>query len=195
MSDEPRLHESVWVAPGVQLYGTVEVAEGASLWPNAVVRAECQSVRVGRYTNLQDFSMVHVGFDHATEIGDYCSITHHATVHGAVIGDACLIGINATIMDGARIGAGSIVAGGAFVTEGKEFPPDSIIAGVPAKVIATRPSARENRLNAWIYARNACAYARGDHRVWAGDDHATWVREARARIAEDGDLEEPLVTG
>jgi len=93
------IHESVWVAPGVQIYGKVTIGAHASLWPNAVIRAEAQSVTIGRMSNVQDFAMIHVGFDHPTAIGEFCSITHHATVHGATIGDHCLIGPNCIIMD------------------------------------------------------------------------------------------------
>ena len=183
------IHESVFVAPGVQMYGQVTVGEGSSLWPNAVIRAEVHSVEVGRYSNLQDFVMVHVGYDHATRIGDFCSIAHHASVHGAVVEDACLVGINATIMDGARIGSGSIVAGGAFVTEGSEFAPGSIIAGVPAKAIRERDMNRPNRLNAWQYHRNAQAYLRGDHRSWEGPEFEAWLAEMRTAVEADVDLD------
>jgi carbonic anhydrase/acetyltransferase-like protein (isoleucine patch superfamily) len=182
------IHESVFVARGVQLYGKISVGEGSSLWPNVVVRAEAQQVEIGRYTNIQDFVMVHIGFDHPTRIGDFCSITHHATVHGCTIEDHVLVGINATIMDGAVVGAGSIVAGGAFITEGSTFPPNSIIAGTPAKQIRERDSARANRLNAWQYHRNAAAYRRGDHRVWSGPEQAAWLAEIQLKIEKDEDL-------
>jgi carbonic anhydrase/acetyltransferase-like protein (isoleucine patch superfamily) len=184
-----KIDESVFLAHGVQVYGKVRIGEGSSLWPNAVIRAECQDVKIGRFTNLQDFVMVHVGYDHPTRIGDYCSITHHATVHGATVGDACLVGINATLMDGAVIGAGSIVAGGAFVTEGSEFPAGSIVAGVPAKLIRERDMSRANRLNAWQYHRNAQAYLRGEHRAWTGAEHDTWLANLRDKIERDEDLE------
>jgi len=184
----PVVHPSVFVAPSVQLYGAIEVGAESSLWPNVVMRAEAQHVRIGRYTNLQDFVMVHVGYDHPTEIGDFCSITHHATVHGCRIEDDCLIGINAVVMDGAVIGRGSIVAGGAMVREGSVFAPGSIIAGVPARQIAERDSARANRLNAWLYHRNAAAYRRGHHRAWAGPEHEAWLASIRAKIERDEDL-------
>lgn len=182
------IHESVFVAPGVQLYGRIEIGPGCSIWPNAVIRAECQHVRVGRMANLQDFAMVHVGFDHPTRIGDFCSVTHHVTVHGATVEDHCLIGINATLMDGAVIGRGSIVAGGAFVREGSVFPPGSIIAGVPAKRIGERDAARENRLNAWVYHRNAEHYRRGEHRAWDGPEYQRWLAAKRAEVQADKDL-------
>jgi carbonic anhydrase/acetyltransferase-like protein (isoleucine patch superfamily) len=187
-NSEQQVHESVWLAPGVQLYGSVAIAEGCSVWPNAVIRAECNDVAIGRMTNIQDFVMIHVGFDHPTRIGEFCSITHHATVHGASVGDHCLVGISATLMDGAVIGGGSIVAGGAFVTEGSEFPEGSIIAGVPAKLIKQRDSARENRLNAWVYHRNAQFYRRGAHRAWDGPEYEAWLAQKRAEVATDDDL-------
>ncbi len=184
----PELHESVWVAPGTQLYGAISIAEGSSVWPHAVIRAECNDVRIGRMTNVQDFAMIHVGFDHGVRIGDFCSITHHATIHGATVGDHCLVGINATLMDGSVIRRGSIVAGGAFVTEGTEFPAGSVIAGVPARHIRERDSARENRVNAWIYHRNAQFYRRGEHRAWDGPEYRAWLAKQRAEVEADEDL-------
>lgn len=183
------IHPSAFRAPGVQLYGHVEIGAGSSLWPNVVVRAETQSVRVGRCTNIQDFVMIHVGYDAPTRVGDLCSITHHVTLHGCTVEDECLIGINATIMDGAVIGAGSIVAGGAFVTEGSVFPEHSIIAGVPAKPVKQRDCRRANRMNAWQYHRNAQAYARGEHRAWEGADYTRWLEGMRAEVESDRDLE------
>ena len=157
MSDLQRLHESVWIAPSAHLSGRIAIAEGASIWHNAVMRAECQEIRIGRMTNVQDFVMIHVGYDHPTRIGDFCSITHHATVHGATLEDDCLVGIGAVLMDGVVIGRGSIVA------------------GVPAKVIRERDSTVANRMNAWNYHRNAEAYQRGEHRAWDGAGFRTWV--------------------
>lgn len=180
--------DSVWIAPGAQLYGAITLAEHVSVWPNAVLRAECQAIAVGPMTNLQDFVMVHVGYDHPTRIGAFCSITHHATIHGATIEDHVLVGIGATIMDGAVIGRGSIVAGGAVVPEGTVFPPHSIVAGVPAKVVKQRDSARANRLNAWLYRRNAEHYRQGLHRAWDGPEYAAWLAAKQAEVEADGDL-------
>jgi carbonic anhydrase/acetyltransferase-like protein (isoleucine patch superfamily) len=180
--------ESVFVAPSAQLFGRIAVADGSSIWPNVVIRAEAQEVRIGCYTNIQDFVMIHIGYDAPTIVGDLCSITHHATLHGCVIGDQCLIGINAVIMDGAVIGAGSIVAGGAFVTEGSVFPENSIIAGIPARRIKERDSRRANRLNAWQYHLNAEAHARGEHRAWDGEGYRRWYAEMREEVEADRDL-------
>jgi carbonic anhydrase/acetyltransferase-like protein (isoleucine patch superfamily) len=181
-ADEPlqKIAPSVWIAESAELYGRITIGADSSLWPKCVIRAESQEVRIGSHTNIQDFVMIHVGYDDATTIGDFCSITHHATVHGARVEDDCLIGINAVIMDGAVIGRGSIVAPGAVVTEGTIVPPNSIVAGVPAKVIKQRDNAAENRMNAWSYLRNARAYRQGEHRAWDGPEYKSFVRQKRA---------------
>jgi carbonic anhydrase/acetyltransferase-like protein (isoleucine patch superfamily) len=176
------IHETVWRAPSAQVYGRVSVDADSSLWPNSVIRAECQEVRIGKCTNIQDFVMIHVGYDNPTIIGDRCSVTHHATVHGAVVEDDCLIGINAVVMDGAVIGRGSIVAPGAVVREGTVVPPHSIVAGVPAKVLKTRDSTAENRMNAWQYQRNAEAYRREDHRAWDGPEYDAFFAARKAEL-------------
>lgn len=175
------IHASVFIAPGVQIYGTVAIGEGSSLWPNSVIRAECQHVSIGRNTNIQDFTMIHVGYDDATVIGDMCSITHRAVIHGCTIEDDCLVGIGAIVMDGAVIGRGSIVAPGAVVREKMIVPAHSLVAGVPAKVIKQRDFSAENRENAWNYWRNAQAYAKGEHRAWEGEEFAKFRAEKRER--------------
>jgi carbonic anhydrase/acetyltransferase-like protein (isoleucine patch superfamily) len=187
MTTDPRF-PGVLLAPTVTVCGEVAIGRGSSLWPNAVIRAECAEVRIGRASNVQDFAMIHVGYDHPTVIGDLCSITHHATVHGATVGDGCLVGIGAVLMDGVVLGAGSIVAGGAVLREGSVFEPGSVVAGIPAKAIRRRDSSRENRWNAWLYHRNAEAYARGDHRAWQGPDFERWKAEMLGELAVDADL-------
>jgi carbonic anhydrase/acetyltransferase-like protein (isoleucine patch superfamily) len=179
---------TAWLAPSAQVFGRVAIGAGSSVWHNAVLRAECQAIRIGRLTNVQDFAMIHIGYDNATTIGDFCSIAHHATVHGCTLGDAVLVGVGAVIMDGALIGAGSIVAGGAVVPEGRKFEPGSVIAGVPAKSIAQRDNARANRLNAWLYHRNAQFYREGQHRAWDGPEFEAWRRAKQAEIEADRDL-------
>jgi len=188
ISKSPRIDESVFLSPSAQLFGNVEIGSESSIWPNVVIRAESNHVRIGRYTNIQDFVMIHIGYTHATEIGDFCSITHHATVHGCKIEDDCLVGISAVIMDGAEIGRGSIIAGAAMIREDAIFPPGAIIAGVPGKQIGERDSARANRKNAWLYHRNAQAYKRGEHRAWDGEEYEHWLEELDRQLETDADL-------
>lgn len=189
MNEVQSIDPSVYVAASAEIYGQVRIGAESSIWPKVVIRSEIHSVEIGRYTNLQDFVMVHVGYGQSTRVGDFCSITHHATVHGCTIEDDCLIGINAVIMDGAIIGRGSIVAGGAMVKEGDRFGPGSIIGGVPARQIAERDSARANRMNAWHYHWNAQAYKRGHHRAWTGPDFEAWIRDLARKVERDEDIE------
>jgi carbonic anhydrase/acetyltransferase-like protein (isoleucine patch superfamily) len=177
-----RFPDAAWIDPGAAVFGAVAIGEGSSLWPGVVIRAEMLSVNVGRFVNLQDHVMVHIGYGSPTTIGDYASITHRVVLHGCTIGENCLIGIGATIMDGAVIGANSIVAGHTFVREGQVIPPNSIVMGTPAKVVRTADNFVANRLNAWLYHRNALAYARGDHRAWAGAEFEAAQTAERARL-------------
>lgn len=173
---------TAWIAPSAELYGDIRLTQGVSIWPKSVLRVEDTHISVGEFTNLQDFVMVHFGSGGASEIGAYCSITHHTTIHGAIVGDCCLIGINATIMDGARIGANSIVAGNSIVREGMEIPANSIVAGVPAKIVATRNNYVENKLNALAYHENAQAYAQGYYRRWSDETFKNTMAEHKARL-------------
>ena len=170
------LNNPAFIHDSAQLYGKVTIHEGASVWPNTVMRAELYEIVVGARTNIQDFVMVHVGNFSPTIVGEDCSITHHATLHGCEIGDRCLIGINATIMDGAKIGSNSIVAGHSIVTENAEFPENSIIAGVPAKLVANRDNGQANLFNALFYHRNALNYAEGKDRM--SEEDLNSVKEA-----------------
>ena len=182
-----RFPDAAYIDPTARIYGNVEIGEAASLWPYAVIRAESKFVRVGRYTNLQDHVMLHVGYHAPTIVGDYCSITHRVVLHGCTIGDNCLIGIGATIMEGVVIGENSIVAGHSFVADNTIVPPNSIIMGTPAKVVRTVNSFVGNRVNAMLYHRNAAAFARGDHRAWDGPEyHAEarrWKNDAEREFA------------
>ncbi|MEE2688510.1 MAG: gamma carbonic anhydrase family protein [Pseudomonadota bacterium] len=163
---EVSLVRPAYVDPTARLYGKISLGEGCSLWPYSVIRAEALDVQIGRYVNMQDHSMIHIGYDTGVVIGDYCSITHKATIHGALIGENTLVGINATVMDGAKIGANCIVGGHCLVPEGMQVPDNSVVVGVPAKVVRTENNFISNRRNAMIYHWNAVAFAKGDHRSW-----------------------------
>ncbi len=163
-----------YIDPTARIFGKVSVSEGASLWPYTVVRAEMHDIRIGRFSNIQDHVVMHVGGGGPTIIGDYCSITHHAVLHSAIVGDNSLIGINATLMDGVVIGENCIVAGAAFLKEGTEIPDNSIVMGTPGRVVRTKNNFMQTRRNALIYHRNAEAYARGEHRAWTGSEFEAW---------------------
>src|SRR5262245_64191172 len=182
-----RFPQAAYIDASARIFGSVEIAEGASLWPGAVIRAESQFVRIGRHSNLQDHVMVHVGYRHPTIVGDYCSITHRVVLHGCRIGDNCLIGIGATIMEGVVIGENSIVAGHSFVADGARIPPNSIVMGTPAKVVRTANNFIANRVNAWLYHHNALCYRRSEHRGGEGaglqEAAGRWREEAERQFA------------
>lgn len=130
----PRLDATAFVAAGARLIGAVSLAEGASVWYNAVLRGDSDSIAVGAGSNLQDNVSVHVDRGSPVIIGADVSVGHNAVVHGCTIEDGCLIGMGSVVLSGAVIGAGSLVAAGAVVLEGTVVPPGSLVAGVPAKV-------------------------------------------------------------
>lgn len=159
------LDDPAFIHDTALLYGKVYIGPGASVFARTVMRSEIFEIRVGARTNIQDFVMIHEGGGSPTIVGEDCSITHHVTLHGCEIGDRCLIGINATVMDDAKIGANSIVAGHAIVSERKEFPENSVIAGVPAKLVATRDNSAGNLRNSRFYQAIAANYAKGIERL------------------------------
>lgn len=130
----PSVPESAWVAPNATLIGAVLLAEQSSVYYGAVLRADINSITLGRGSNLQDNVTVHVEADSPVVIGAGVSVGHGAVLHGCTIGDDSLIGMSATVLNGAIIGAGTLVAAGAVVLEGSVIPPGSLVAGVPAKV-------------------------------------------------------------
>jgi len=182
-NDETDLNRAAFIDPSAKAYGRISMDEGSSLWPYAVIRAEAHEVRIGKMSNIQDFVMIHIGWQTPTIIGDYCSITHHCTLHGCTIGDNVLVGINSTIMDGCVIGDNCIIAGHTFLKEGTVIPDNSIVMGSPGEVKKTRNNFVANRMNALFYHRNALAYRNGDHRAWNMDaDMAAFAKVNQAEV-------------
>ncbi len=132
---EPTLREGAWVAPSADVVGDVELGQDASVWYNCVLRGDIAPIRVGADTNIQDLTVVHVDVDRPCLIGDRVGVGHRAIVHGCRVGDDALIGMGAVVLTDAVVGEGSLVAAGAVVTEGMEVPPNSLVVGVPGKVI------------------------------------------------------------
>jgi len=130
----PQIHESAFVAPGARVIGAVSLGAAASVWYNAVVRADGDSITVGAGSNVQDNVSIHVDAGSPVVIGENVSIGHNAVVHGCTIGDSSLVGMGAVVLSGAVIGDGCLVAAGAVVLEGTVVPAGSLVAGAPAKV-------------------------------------------------------------
>jgi carbonic anhydrase/acetyltransferase-like protein (isoleucine patch superfamily) len=131
----PVVPETSYVDLSAQVIGDVTIGEHSSVWMNAVMRGDVNSIRVGNNSNVQDCAVLH-GQRHlySVTVGDWVTIGHNATVHGCVVEDAVLIGMGVTVLNNARIGEGSIIAAGAVVPEGTIVPPRTLWAGVPAKM-------------------------------------------------------------
>ncbi|MDO5848477.1 MAG: gamma carbonic anhydrase family protein [Methanobrevibacter sp.] len=127
--------DSVIICPGAQVLGDVELGENASVWHGAVIRGDVAPIKIGNNSNVQDNCVIHCSDEFPVEIKDNVSIGHGAVIHGCTLEDNVLIGMNATVLNGAHINKNCIVGAGAVVSEGKEFPEGSLILGVPAKVV------------------------------------------------------------
>ena len=160
---EPAIGADVYVAPGVHVIGDVTLGDRVSIWFGAVVRGDNDPIRIGAESNVQDGAMVHADPGVPTTIGRGVTIGHHAIVHGATVGDNSLIGMGATLLNRAVIGADSIVGANALVTEGKAFPAGSLIVGSPARVLRplTDTEIAGLRVSAATYVANARRYADG----------------------------------
>lgn len=134
---KPHFDETVYVAPGVFVIGDVSIGECANIWYNTVLRGDIQPIKVGKYTNIQDNSTVHVMYDHPAIIGDYVTVGHGAIIHGCTVGNNCLIGMGAIILGYAEIGDNCIIAAGSLIPERKKIPPNSLVMGSPGKVVRT----------------------------------------------------------
>src|ERR1700757_2425424 len=153
----PTIPASCYVDVSAQVLGDVELGENSSVWMNAVLRGDVNSIRVGANSNVQDCAGLHgQRYLYAVTVGDWVTIGHNATVHGCVVEDACLIGMGVTILNDARIGEGSIVAAGAVIPENTVVPPRSLVAGVPGKV--RRELGDEDRKLILQYAGNYLDY-------------------------------------
>ena len=153
----PLIPASCYVDFSAQVLGDVELGENSSVWMNAVLRGDVNSIRIGANSNIQDCAVLHgMRYKYPVIVGDWVTIGHNATVHGCVIQDACLIGIGATILNNATIGEGSIIAAGALIPENTVVPANTLWAGVPGKERRhLEPKDRELILQ---YARNYLDY-------------------------------------
>ena len=153
----PTIPATCYVDPSAQVIGDVVLGEHSSVWMNAVVRGDVNSIRIGANTNVQDCAVLHgMRYVYPVVVGDWVTIGHNATVHGCVLEDAVLVGMGATILNDARIGEGSIIAAGAVIPEHTVIPANSLVAGVPGKV--RRSLAAADRELILKYARNYLDY-------------------------------------
>jgi len=143
------------------IVGDVRIGEESSIWFNAVLRGDINEIRIGRRTNIQDLSVLHVTKDHPVHIGSGVTVGHHAVIHGATVEDFCLIGMGAILLDNVRVGSHSLVAAGSLVREGFAIPEGVLVAGTPAVVKRTLNAKERSSLEE--SARNYVRYAQSYH--------------------------------
>jgi gamma-carbonic anhydrase len=161
----PRLGREVYMAQGAVVLGDVTLGDYASVWFNAVLRGDINRIAVGHHTNLQDTAVVHVSEDRPCLVGDYVTVGHGAILHACTVGNEALVGMGATILDGAVIGEQCLVGARALVTQGAQIPAGSLVLGAPARVVrALKAEERASfRDHAEKYAQVAAYYLR--HRI------------------------------
>ncbi|NDV46801.1 gamma carbonic anhydrase family protein [Paludibacter sp. 221] len=161
----PQIGTNCYLAENATIIGDVVMGEGCSIWFNTVLRGDVNSIRIGNHVNVQDGAVLHTLYQKSTvEIGNYVSIGHNVTVHGAKINDYALIGMGAILLDYAEVGEGAIVAAGALVLSNTKIPPYTLWAGVPAKMVKEVQPEQTNEMNRKI-AHNYAMYA-----GWYKDD-------------------------
>ena len=132
---QPILDKAAFVAPGAQIIGNVTLAEGASVWYNAVLRGDINAIAIGAGTNIQDGCVCHLENDRACVVGDYVTVGHKAVLHGCVVEDGVLIGMGAIVLNGAVVKKGAVIGAGTVVKENMVVPENHLVVGVPGRVV------------------------------------------------------------
>jgi carbonic anhydrase/acetyltransferase-like protein (isoleucine patch superfamily) len=153
----PRLHPSAFVVPTATVVGDVTLHEEASVWYGAVLRGDINRIVVGARSNIQDCAVVHLSDDFGVAIGELVTIGHSAVVHACTVEDEVLVGMGAIILDGAEIGARSIIGANTLVTAGMKVPPGSLVVGSPGKVVRVLAADEQANIKTWAlkYVQNA----------------------------------------
>ena len=162
LGQKPDTAQAAFVAPTATVLGAVTLGARSSVWYGCVLRGDINTIEVGEGSNIQDLTMVHLADDRGVKIGRHCTIGHGAIIHACEIGDECLIGMGATILDGAQIGDRCIVGANSLVTQRFVAPPGSMILGSPAKVVRPLTAAEQAGLRGWAEKYIAVA---GAHRA------------------------------
>ncbi len=154
---QPTIGQGVYIASRAVVIGDVTLGDYSSVWHNAVLRGDINRIAVGHHSNVQDNAVLHLADDFACIVGNYVTIGHSAIAHACTVGDECLIGMGATILDGALIGEQSIIGANALVTQHTRVPPGSLVLGSPAKIIRSLGADERQSLKSWAekYVINA----------------------------------------
>lgn len=149
LAKDPTVDPTAYLAPGAIVIGDVRIGPRASVWPGCVLRGDINFIEIGEATNVQDGTIVHLADDYPVRIGKFVTIGHAAVIHACTIEDECLIGMRATILDGAVIGRNSIIGAQALVTQGMIVPPGSLVLGVPGKIEKTLDPEEQAGIRKW----------------------------------------------
>jgi carbonic anhydrase/acetyltransferase-like protein (isoleucine patch superfamily) len=169
---KPKVHDSCFVHPTAVILGNVIIHENCGIWPHAVIRGDEDAIEIGAGSNVQDCCVLHVTEGSPIRIGKNVSIGHGSTVHGAVIDDDVIIGMNAVLMNGSSIGSGSIIGANAVVKLGMNIPPGSLVVGIPGKIIkeGDEKLREEAVINAETYQRLAREHKSGKYPRYGFED-------------------------
>jgi carbonic anhydrase/acetyltransferase-like protein (isoleucine patch superfamily) len=132
---KPKISPGAYISPNATLIGDVEVGEGSSIWDNAVLRADMGRIRVGRHSSIQDNCTIHTDIGGQCVVGDFVTVGHNAVIHGSIVHDYVVVGMNSTLLEGSEIGPNSVIAAGSVVLEKEKTPPKVLLAGAPAKPV------------------------------------------------------------
>jgi carbonic anhydrase/acetyltransferase-like protein (isoleucine patch superfamily) len=161
----PSIDRTAFVHPEAYVCGDVVLGARVSVWPTAVIRGDTGTIVIGDESNVQDGCVIHVDHGVPTTIGRRVAIGHRAIVHGATIGDDCLIAMGAILLNGVQLGSGSIVGAGAVCREGMDIPPNSLVVGVPGRIVRQTTEAERVRIARTVqsYLELQQAHRRGDY--------------------------------
>jgi carbonic anhydrase/acetyltransferase-like protein (isoleucine patch superfamily) len=160
----PKIHKSSFIAKNAVIIGNVKIGKDCGVYPCAVIRGDQNSIVIGDGSNIQDGCVIHCDEKNNVEIGKNVTIGHCAMIHGAIIEDDCLIGIHATVLNGARIRKGSIIGANALVKADMDVPENSLVIGVPGKIINQDKKNKEKaHINAEIYKKISKTHREGKH--------------------------------
>jgi len=149
LGQTPDVARAAFVAANATVVGAVTLGAGSSIWYGCVVRADLNTIAIGEGTNVQDLAMIHLADEHGVTVGRHCTIGHGAILHACAIGDECLVGMGATILDGAVLGDRCLVGARALLTQRFVAPPGSLILGAPARVVRPLSEAEQAGLRRW----------------------------------------------
>jgi len=161
---KPEIHKSSFIAKTAVIIGDVKIGKECGVYPYAVIRGDENSIKIDDGSNVQDCCVIHVNKNYSVKIGKNVSIGHCAIIHGATIEDNVIIGMHATVMNGCVIKSGSIIGANALVTENKEIPENSLVLGVPGKVVKQDEKFREQAIrNAEVYQKLSREHKKGKY--------------------------------